>query len=67
MRNIASSGLMYKIYRLTFVLDQIADVNMRSFLVACVAAITVAAIGAIALNAVQEPVSIAFATHSARI
>ena len=40
---------------------------MRSFLVACVAAIAIAVIGAIVLNAVQEPVSIAFTTQSARI
>jgi hypothetical protein len=40
---------------------------MRSFIVACVAAIIVAIIGAVALNSVQEPASVAFTTESARI
>jgi len=40
---------------------------MRSFIVACIAAVVIAAIGAFALNQVQEPVSIAFATGGARI
>jgi len=40
---------------------------MRSFIVACIAAVVIAAIGAFALSQVQEPVSIAFATRGARI
>jgi hypothetical protein len=40
---------------------------MRSFIVACVAAIVVAAVGAIALSYLQEPVSVAFATESVRL
>jgi hypothetical protein len=41
--------------------------EMRSFFVACVAAIVLALIGALALNYVQEPVSIAFATTATRL
>ena len=41
--------------------------EMRSFLIACIAAIVVALIGVFALSYVQEPVSVAFATTSARI
>jgi hypothetical protein len=40
---------------------------MRSFIVACVAAVVFAAIGAVALNSLQEPVDIAFATQSVRL
>jgi len=40
---------------------------MRSFIIACVAAVIVAAIGAIALNAVQEPVAVAFSTGGVRL
>jgi hypothetical protein len=40
---------------------------MRSFILACVAAVAIAAIGAAALNYLQEPVSVAFATGSTRI
>jgi len=40
---------------------------MRSFIIACVAAVVIAAIGAIALNSIQEPVSVAFATGSVRL
>lgn len=40
---------------------------MRSFVVACVAAVVIAIIGAIALNLAQEPVSVAFTTTNARI
>ena len=40
---------------------------MRSFILACIAAIVIAAIGAAILNLVQEPVDIAFTTESARI
>jgi hypothetical protein len=41
--------------------------EMRSFVMACIAAIVVAAIGALALSYFQEPVSVAFATEGARI
>ena len=40
---------------------------MRSFITACVAAVVIAAIGALALNSVQEPVAAAFATDAARV
>ncbi len=40
---------------------------MRSFIVACVAAIIVAALGAAVLNALQEPVSVAFSTGAVRL
>lgn len=40
---------------------------MRSFIIACVAAVVIAVVGAIALNEAQEPVSAAFATDSTRI
>jgi hypothetical protein len=40
---------------------------MRSFIIACIAAAAVAAIGAIVLNFVQEPADVAFTAESARI
>jgi hypothetical protein len=40
---------------------------MRSFIIACIAAVVIAAIGAMILNFVQEPVDVAFATEAARI
>jgi len=40
---------------------------MRSFLIACIAAIVVALIGALVLSYVQQPVSVAFTTTGARI
>ena len=40
---------------------------MRSFIIACVVAVVIAAIGAMILNFVQEPVDVAFTTESARI
>jgi hypothetical protein len=40
---------------------------MRSFIIACIAAVVIAAIGAIILNFVQEPADVAFTTESARI
>jgi len=40
---------------------------MRSFIMACIAAALIAAIGAMILNFVQEPVDVAFTTESARI
>jgi hypothetical protein len=40
---------------------------MRAFLVACVVAIVVAAVGAVVLNHVQEPVQQAFATTGVRL
>jgi hypothetical protein len=40
---------------------------MRSFIIACIAAAVIAAIGAIFLNFVQEPADVAFTTESARI
>jgi hypothetical protein len=40
---------------------------MRSFIVACIAAVVIATIGAVALNCIQEPVSVAFATEGVRL
>jgi hypothetical protein len=40
---------------------------MKSFLLACVAAIAVAAIGGVALNSIQEPVAEAFSTTAVRL
>lgn len=40
---------------------------MQSFILACVAAIVIAAIGVLALDSLQEPVSVAFTTKSVRI
>jgi hypothetical protein len=40
---------------------------MRAFLLACVAAIVVAGVGAAALHELQEPVSEAFATSAVRL
>jgi hypothetical protein len=40
---------------------------MKAFLLACVAAIVVAAVGAIALDRVQKPVQQAFATTAVRL
>jgi hypothetical protein len=40
---------------------------MRTFIVACVAAVVIAALGAAALNYLQEPASVAFTTGGARI
>jgi hypothetical protein len=40
---------------------------MRAFLLACVAAIVVAAVGAAVLDRMQEPVEQAFATTSVRL
>jgi len=40
---------------------------MRSFILACVAAVVIAAVGAVALNFFQKPVDVAFATVGARV
>jgi hypothetical protein len=40
---------------------------MRAFIIACIAAVVIAAIGAVFLNAVQEAADVAFTTESARI
>jgi hypothetical protein len=40
---------------------------MRSFILACVAALVIAAVGAIALHFVQEPVDVAFSTVGVRL
>lgn len=40
---------------------------MRSFIIACIAVVVIAAIGAIGLNFIQEPVSVAFTSQAARI
>jgi hypothetical protein len=40
---------------------------MRSFLIACITAAVIAAIGAIILDFFQEPADVAFTTESTRI
>ena len=40
---------------------------MRSFFIACVAAIAIAAMGVVILDFFQEPVAVAFATESVRV
>jgi hypothetical protein len=40
---------------------------MRSFFIACVAAIAIATIGAATLDFFQEPVAVVFATESVRV
>lgn len=40
---------------------------MRSFIVACIAAVVIAAVGAAALNLIQKPVSVAFVTEGVRL
>jgi hypothetical protein len=40
---------------------------MPSFIIACFAAIAIAVVGAVALDHVQEPVSVAFATLGVRL
>jgi hypothetical protein len=40
---------------------------MKSFLLACIAAVAIAAIGGFALNSVQEPAAEAFSTTSVRL
>jgi hypothetical protein len=40
---------------------------MRSFVAACIAAIVFAVVGAVALNHMQEPVSVAFSTVGVRL
>ena len=40
---------------------------MRSFIAACIAAIVLAALGAVVLHLLQEPVSVAFSTTGVRL
>jgi len=40
---------------------------MKSFLLACVVAIAIAAIGGVVLNSIQEPVAVAFSTTGVRL
>lgn len=40
---------------------------MRSFIVACIAALVIAAIGAVTLSLIQEPASVAFVTEGVRL
>jgi hypothetical protein len=40
---------------------------MRSFVIACIAAVVIAAVGATALNYFQEPAAVAFSTESVRL
>jgi riboflavin transporter FmnP len=41
--------------------------GMRSFVIACIAAVVIAAVGAAALNYFQEPAAVAFSTESVRL
>lgn len=43
------------------------EAAMPSFVTACIAAIVLAVIGAVVLDHVQEPVSVAFTTASVRL
>jgi hypothetical protein len=40
---------------------------MRSFIVACIAAVVIAAAAAVVLDAYQKPVDVAFSTTGARL
>jgi hypothetical protein len=40
---------------------------MKSFLLACIAAVAIAAIGGVVLNSVQEPAAEAFSTTGVRL
>ena len=40
---------------------------MKTFLLACVAAIAIAIIGGVVLNSIQEPVAVAFSTTGVRL
>ena len=40
---------------------------MRSFIAACIAAIAIAAIGAVALNQMQKSAAVAFTTQGAKL
>ena len=40
---------------------------MRSFLTACIAAIVIALVGALALNFIQKPSEVAYSTNAVRI
>jgi hypothetical protein len=41
--------------------------SMKSFIVACVAAIVIAVVGGVALSSIQEPVDKAFTTNAVRL
>jgi hypothetical protein len=40
---------------------------MRSFIAGCLAAVVLALVGAVALNLMQEPASVAFSTEAVRL
>jgi len=40
---------------------------MRAFIAACVCTVVIAALGALMLNYIQEPASVAFATEEVRL
>jgi len=46
---------------------ELGRITMRSFIVACVAAVVIAVIGAAVLNMYQKPVAVAFTTTSVRL
>jgi hypothetical protein len=41
--------------------------GMRSFIMACIAAVVIAAVAAVALSFLQEPVDVAFTTSGVRL
>ena len=43
------------------------DKNMKTFIVACLAAIVIAVIGGVVLTSIQEPVDKAFSTGAVRL
>lgn len=43
------------------------EISMRSFIAACLASIVIAALGAVALDLIQEPAATAFTTQSVRL
>jgi hypothetical protein len=47
--------------------SHVREIVMKAFLMACAAAIVIAAAGFLVLNQVQEPVQEAFATSSVRL
>ena len=56
-------------HRLSYLsaIGRLGKFEMRSFIFACVAAVVIACVGALALSYVQEPASVAFTKKSARI
>src|SRR6266404_3301617 len=65
---LADEGRLSRKFRyLSFGHDPSGRTAMRSFIIACIAAVVIATIGAMILNFVQEPADVAFTVESARI